>query len=351
MMEKGEEGAYWNNGGPKVYSEEDLTSAIEAGVLPVETAIRVREHVARLRNVPAADEEYFRLISGFNDIFVVIACILLLVAVGGIGGMGSGRAGAACVAVVSWGLAEYFVRMRRMALPAIVLLLTFAGGVFGAAIGGERYYLTGGAAFIIPFGVTLLAAALHWWRFKVPITVACGAAATVGLLVSGLLYLFPPMKEHLAFMSFIGGVAVFFLAMWWDSRDVARQTRRSDVAFWLHLLAAPLLVHPVFLTLGIFDGDISFAKALIVLLLYTAIAFVSLCIDRRALMVSSLSYVVYTLAVLVEQYGTVNSAFLYASLVIGIVLLLLSAGWQKIRARGIARLPHSVRVKLPPVRA
>jgi hypothetical protein len=30
--------------------------------------------------------------------------------------------------------------------------------------------------------------------------------------------------------------------MWWDSSDRARLTRRSDVAFWLHLLAAPMIV-------------------------------------------------------------------------------------------------------------
>src|SRR2546430_3225670 len=39
---------------------------------------------------------------------------------------------------------------------------------------------------------------------------------------------------------------MFLFAMWWDGSDRARLTRRSDVAFWLHLLAAPMIVHPVF---------------------------------------------------------------------------------------------------------
>ena len=37
------------------------------------------------------------------------------------------------------------------------------------------------------------------------------------------------------------GIGVFLFAMRWDSSDPARVTRRSDVAFWLHLLAAPMI--------------------------------------------------------------------------------------------------------------
>ena len=37
--------------------------------------------------------------------------------------------------------------------------------------------------------------------------------------------------------------------------DRLRETRRSDVAFWLHLLAAPLLVRAAFATLGVSATD------------------------------------------------------------------------------------------------
>ena len=47
------------------------------------------------------------------------------------------------------------------------------------------------------------------------------------------------------------GVGVFLFAMRWDSSDPARQTRRSDVAFWLHLLAATGVLLIVF---AIFSG-------------------------------------------------------------------------------------------------
>ena len=50
------------------------------------------------------------------------------------------------------------------------------------------------------------------------------------------------------------GIGVFLFAMRWDSSDPTRTTRRSDVAFWLHLLAAPMIVHPIFTLLGLNDG-------------------------------------------------------------------------------------------------
>src|SRR3546814_1917346 len=83
--------------------------------------------------------------------------------------------------------------------------------------------------------------------------------------------------------------------MWWDSSDPKRETRRSDVAFWLHLLAAPLIVHPVFSLLGLTDGSASVMEAVVVLLVYVGLGPTALAIDRRALLVSALAYVLWAL--------------------------------------------------------
>ena len=63
----------------------------------------------------------------------------------------------------------------------------------------------------------------------------------------------------LGFMLLLG-VGVFLFAMWWDASDRARLTRRSDVAFWLHLLAAPMIAHPIFTLLGLNNGSSPWAK-------------------------------------------------------------------------------------------
>jgi hypothetical protein len=107
-----------------MYSESDLESAVAAGAISPAAADALRAHVAVERSAPAVDEENFRLITSFNDIFVTIAIVMLMVALGGLGGAMHAFVAAALIAGVSWGLAEFFTLKRRMALPSIVLLLT-----------------------------------------------------------------------------------------------------------------------------------------------------------------------------------------------------------------------------------
>jgi hypothetical protein len=112
-----------------MYSEADLQSAVSAGAFSHEAAEALRAHAAGMRAAPVADEEHFRLITGFNDVFVTIAAVLLLVACAGIGHVIAPGVAGILVAAAAWGLAEFFTRKRRMALPSIVLLLAFVGGV------------------------------------------------------------------------------------------------------------------------------------------------------------------------------------------------------------------------------
>src|SRR3546814_6267404 len=85
--------------------------------------------------VPGADEEDFRRITGFNDICVSMAEVILRGAVAWVGESIYKALAGAFVAASAWFLAEYFTRKRRMALPSIVLMLAFAGGVAATMIG------------------------------------------------------------------------------------------------------------------------------------------------------------------------------------------------------------------------
>jgi hypothetical protein len=326
-----------------MYTEEDIASAIAAGVLSEDGANAFRAHVAKSKS-NVVDEEHFRLIGGFNDIFVVIACILLLISVTWIGSTAANWVGSAAAAIVAWGLAEFFTRQRKMALPSIVLLLAFVINSYYACYLGS-VNATNGA--IIAAALSGLGAWLHWLRFKVPITVAAGAAACVALVSAILIKLSPDSFRYLSFILFISGLMVFFIAMRWDGADVSRQTRKSDVAFWLHLLAAPLLVQSVFSILGILQGQVNSLQASIVIVLYIIIAIVSLAIDRRALMVSALAYVLYTFSVLLKGFGIVSLGFAITALVIGSALLLLSAFWHPCRKFVLKKLPAAMQKKLP----
>jgi len=182
----------------------------------------------------------------------------------------------------------------------------------------------------------------------VPISVAAGVAAAIAAVVALLLASVPEAQAWLTPISFVAGLVVFALAMRWDSMDPLRQTRRSDVAFWLHLLAAPLLVRSVFAALGVAEGGTSAVEAVAVIALYVAIALVSLSIDRRALMVAALSYVLYTFSTLLKQYGVVGLNFAVTALALGSALLLLSAYWHSSRAFVLKHLPGALQRRLAP---
>jgi branched-subunit amino acid transport protein AzlD len=333
-----------------MYSEEDLNSAVAAGVLTDAAAAGLRKHAAERRlapatlattATPAADEEPFRLVTGFNDIFVVIACLLMVISASWIGNAIAPWVGPLVTAVAAWLLAEFFVRKRRMALPAIVLLLLFVGGLFTLGFAVNIYTAC---------ALCIVGATLHWWRFRVPITIAAGVCAVLALVAFAILRLIPGAQAHLLTIFLLAGVAAFALALWWDAGDTLRQTRRSDVAFWLHLLAAPLLVHPIFTSLKVSGDQASLQQIGAVVILYIGIAIVSLAIDRRALMVSALAYVLYAFSALLKQYGMVSLNFAITAGTIGAALLLLSAYWQPSRAFVLGFLPAAWRGKLAPLR-
>ena len=355
-----------------MYSQNDLDEAVASGALSADSATALRDFVDQQRSLPLVDEEHFRLITGFNDIFVSIAAAILLFAVGWIGqsigqsmGLiidvdGPSPLAPAAVAATAWGLALFFTAKRRMALPSILLLLAFVGGVFAAAgfalvLGfGEAQLednqMLGAILAALAAAIAAAAAYAHWRRFQVPITVAAGGAAVAAIAIALLIAVIGEadnLRSIILGFVLLLGVGMFLFAMRWDSSDPARVTRRSDVAFWLHLLAAPMIVHPVFTLLGLNDGNATIGEGLVVVLLYIALGVTALAIDRRALLVSALAYVLFALQSLFRQFGAVELNVALTALVIGSSLLLLSAFWHQARGMVVRPLPDSLRSRLP----
>ena len=362
-----------------MYSQQELDDAVAAGVISADAADALRAHIESLRSLTIPDEEQFRLITGFNDIFVSIAAAILLFAVGWIGqwigqnsglvvtddgGTGPSFLGPLFVAGTAWALALFFTAKRRMALPSILLLLAFVGGALTTTgfllvqiIGPDRFDnntndLVPAAIAGVSAAIAAGAAWLHWRRFHVPITVAAGAAAVAGLFLAIVVGIVQPHDSEAAknlILSFVLllGIGVFLFAMWWDSSDRARTTRRSDVAFWLHLLAAPMIAHPIFTLMGLNNGAVNTGEALAVVGLYVLFGLTALAIDRRALLVSALAYVLYALTELFKQFGAVELNVALTALVIGSALLLLSAYWHQARKLVVMRLPSNLQARLP----
>jgi hypothetical protein len=346
-----------------MYSDADLDAAVKAGAMTPEEVAKFRGYMAESTTSPIVDEEHFRLITGFNDIFVSIASILILIAVGRLGDETSPGLGSCLAAAASWGLAEFFTRRRRMALPSILFLFGFTGGVFFASVSlmGVFHPPFNPGTIALPLAGSAAAAAvaafLHWRRFMVPITPAVGMVAVTATLLGLMLYWVPMLRDHVPPLVLVGGVACFALAMHWDMSDRERKTRRSDVAFWLHLAAAPMIVHPVFTMLGLSGfrlwaqragmAEVDLGNAVSAIVIYIVLAGVALAIDRRALLVSALAYVLVAASTLIGAAGSLTYSFALTALVIGSALLMLSAFWHPTRNLVLSLVPQPLRSRLP----
>jgi hypothetical protein len=121
-----------------MYSQSEIEDAVAAGALAPEQAASLRAFVAAQNGTPHSSEEYFRLVRGYNDVFIAIACMLVLTALGWLGTLipiGQRSVYAAVeappvfqslfVAAGAWVLAELFTRLRRAALASFLLTLYF----------------------------------------------------------------------------------------------------------------------------------------------------------------------------------------------------------------------------------
>lgn len=346
-------------------SEPVLRLAVERAIVTADQAERIRvlaaDHAAR-EFEPAPDHEKLRFISGFGDIFVVIGLALFLGAAGYFlaenmprlllwGGL----------AALSWGLAELFTRHRRMALPSIVLLVVFSAfsflalfvlltGLFGKGWLGRSILPDFDHAGILGAAALLNCAliAIHYWRFRVPVTVASGVGALALAAFAFLMALVPEfMRAYGGWVILAFGIAVFLLAMRFDRSDLNRETRRTDIAFWLHLMAAPLIVHSFIAV--VFGGvsDVTFTKAVGLLAVFAVLALLALLIDRRAILVSALVYAGAAFGTVFRETALSNAAVPASLLVLGVFILGLSSGWLPLRRGALALVPEGIRAGLP----
>lgn len=333
-----------------MYSNQDLNNAVDDGIFTQQDVEKFRDSISIKRTSPSVDEENFKLISGFNDIFVVIASLLTLLCAYWVTYSIYPLLAMILVSLLSWGLAEFFVRRRKMSFPAIMLLGIFLVNIFTGVNTFLLDILPISKEAILMFSaiITALATYLHWKRFSVPITVAFGMAVFVIFVVSLLLSVSKSLEGIIAYITLFLGFITFIVAMSWDNKDTKRITKNSDVAFWLHLLSAPLIVHSVFTILGVFNSSTNGISTFIaIILLYLLLSTISLVIDRRAFMVSSLAYVLYALTLLFKTYGLEDNSFAISGVFIGFSLLLLSGYWSEVRKFLLQRLPEKIQQSVP----
>jgi hypothetical protein len=373
----------------------DLDAAVAEGVVSEAQAAALRELARRRereRAIALGHEERFRLMRGFNDVFFSIGVILF---VGGFAYFMPRTAfGFAITAGVAWVLAELLVARLRLVLPGILLAAAFVWFVFVASIylpveswlgmqvefrrlpsalsflQALQYYPGGPLMFAARALVAAAAAGLFYWRFGLPFALLPLAASLV-VAVTGVASFLVPQAAAVSdtIVLLLCGLAVFAAAMAFDASDRERLTRRADCAFWLHLLAAPLIVHSVISLVssplagalgrpaGPLTRDMNAELALAVALIVAVLAVVAVLIDRRALLVSGLAYLGGAIGYALTGgaggafRGDPSVVFAATLVILGAFVLTLGAGWVPLRRLLLRLVSPAISNRLPPVPA
>lgn len=325
-----------------------LQRAEAAGIVTAEQVQRMldfwRSEDEGRSGISRVDAEEVRFARGFHDVFLSIGIVMLLFGLAyGLGAVLPEAGVTGLLAAVIWALSEIFARRMRLALPSFVLSVAFTPVFLFAVLeamavgplfsGSTELFKASTAAAILPALIGVGGAVMHYWRFGVPVG-AVGIAASLVFLAALLLDTALPgvLEAHFAWFTLAAGAATFMGAMWFDSRDVARVTTASDKAFWLHLLAAPLLVHSILTLATGGSGAQSGSDALVSIALFVALALVAIIVDRRALLVSGLGYFGLAVAYLMGTVDPSGEATLAGTLIaLGCFILLLGSGWRRVR--------------------
>ncbi|WP_214470151.1 hypothetical protein [Mesorhizobium sp. dw_380] len=382
-------------------SAETLDKAVAKGLISqtVRDQLEVMERALALearRADDEGDEENLRLVGGGNDLFVTVGTVLLsagffFVLTTLLPGHTFWIAG--ILAIFTWGLAEIVTRQHRMKLSSSVLALIFMAAILVAlALQVEASFgirkpetvwqllalrQTASRAGYLFLGGGIIAAVIYFWRFRVPIIAGAIAIAftllaflqtaiilydsvTTGAIAPPRLEDVPELLRAALYMPLICGLIVFATGVAFDIYDRDRRKIWSDCAFWLHVVSAPMLVHPLFIMATgqnvVFGHIAPDANATVMLtILILGFLYVALAIDRRSLLVPTLAYF-GSLGI----YYLVNSAsdstgippFALILVVVGALIILFGAGWQRIRRIVVKpTLPVAVIRRLPPLKA
>lgn len=317
-------------------------------------------------HLPAhSDTETPRFVRGFHDILITIGVVVVLL---GLGGIGSVFALFPAIIV----LAEILVRRQRLALPAVALTIATAVSIGAVNAALYDYFVSSIPREALQIFLMVLLfppiMALFYWQYRVPLALAGLFVAAALLALTGIFVVMEQVTGSANVVSdyrlaslmifLIAALSLFALAMRYDLSDRYRVTRRSDIAFWLHLATAPALLYAllafVFIRSGgslfLEEGNGLYSSAALVVCVVVLLMLIGIIIDRRAFVTSGLVSLIATVVAVLRQGeisgGNATFAALFA---VGVFVLVIGIGWSSLRRVIVAQLPSGLQEKLPPV--
>jgi hypothetical protein len=330
----------------------DLDEAVKSGIITEQQALALHDLPAKrhaARHHHALSDERFVFMKNFNEFFIALGVVLLGVGLWAAATAIPGIAGVFPVIFIAamWGLAEFLTRRLKLTLPSIVLAI-FIVSTLAFVL---KDSLSDTNSLLIASLSAALSALLFYWRFRLPFALLLLAGACVASVFAVVAAIVGPPTEPLTHAVFlIAGLAVLMAAQWYDMSDRERLTRRSDCAFWLTLIAAPLIVHPV---AGLISSgeDPTIAANVLTIAVAGFFALIALIIDRRAFLVSSLAYLGGAMVYAFTRLGGEQNALWITLLLMGISVILLGVGWHRARRAVMQFVPSVLARHLPVVRA
>lgn len=347
-------------------TRDDLRAAVASGVLDEAQASKLMilsDQRQGYRANMIGDDEPFELFKGFAEIFVTVGLGLLMAGLLSLSALMGDVALVPFVALaLSWILALYFTKRRRMSLPSIALCISFALSLlallYAVLLGDAEAHTPAKSILIGTIGMAAMAA--YYRYFKLPFSMFVlgvfgilfmaglvdATNAEQGLAYNELTDVFDLRnKPYLAIGTLIFGVCAFLSALWFDLQDPHRVSRKSASAFWLHILAAPALVNTLVMSNYQLGGGVGTSLAVIVLAMFTLLAVI---IDRRSFLTAGLIYMGLLLASAISETGT-EWAPVITMLVLGLFVTSLGAFWTQTRAWLLGLLPNFPgKHRLPP---
>lgn len=349
-------------------SETDLRAAVANSIISEAQAASLQALVhARhgFRSELSREDEPFEFFRGFSEIFITVGLVLLFTGMMLLASeIENVTAVSVFAAALSAGMAHYFTLRRRMIMPSMFLTLTFSTALFGLLAGLLFDPIQQSETMLLVMSLIGLGVMIGWYRiFHLPfaafvtglwgLAVAFAIAALIEPSANGMLLaaMNDPFNLNTAsafsIATLVFGFVAFGFGMWFDMRDPHRVGRHSAVAFWLHLLAAPAIVHTIATSLFYNDHYILTAIALFL------VSILALVVDRRSFLTAGIAYM-GILLYMVFNGGDANGADSFSAaittlLVLGAFITILGTWWGPIRAGLMRRLPgFPGKHRLPP---
>lgn len=328
----------------------DLDDAVKAGIITEQQSVQLLGLPEKRRqacHLSTQGDERFVFMKNFNEFFIALGVVLL-----GIGLMAAastlalGAVFPVIFIAVMWGLAEFLTRKLKLTLPSIVLAI-FIVTTLAFLL---KDSLSDNSSLLLASISAALSALLFYLRFRLPfalLLLAGGCVATLFALYAAFVGEPSHLLTYALFL--IAGLATLAAAQWYDMSDRERITRRSDCGFWLTLIAAPLIVHPV---AGLISSgqDTSIQSNILTIAVVIIFALIALIIDRRAFLVSSLAYLGGAMVYAFTRLGGEQNALWITLLLMGVSVILLGVGWHRARRAVMQFVPSSLAQNLPVVR-